>query len=64
MKKEFICVQPKSNKAKIHFTNLMDSLHSCRVEERKDGQVLLASITNKYLFWLPEKGNEHWEIVK
>jgi len=64
MKTEFICVQPKSSKAKNRFANLMNSLHSCRVEQRKDGKIFLASITERYFFWIPETGDEHWEIVK
>jgi hypothetical protein len=64
MKTEFVCVKPKSSKAKNRFANQMNSLHSCRVEQRKDGQLFLASITGQYFFWIPESGNEHWEIVK
>ena len=50
MKSEFLCVKPKSSKAKNRFSNLMDQLHSCRVEQRKDGKVFLASISGKYFF--------------
>jgi hypothetical protein len=64
MKTEFICVKPKSSKAKNRFANMMDSLHSCRVEQRKDGKVFLASISGKYFFWLNESGDDHWEIIK
>ena len=64
MKKEFICVNPKSNKAKNRFANMMDSLHSCVVEQRKDGKLFLASINQKYFFWIPENGDDHWQIVK
>jgi hypothetical protein len=64
MKTEFICVKPKSSKAKNRFANMMDSLHSCRVEERKEGKVFLASITGRYFFWITEKGDDHWEIVR
>lgn len=64
IKTEFVCVHPKSSKAKNRFANQMDKLHSCRVEQRKDGLMFLASINNQYFFWLPEGGNEHWEILK
>jgi hypothetical protein len=64
MKTEFICVKPRSSKAKNRFANMMDSLHSCRVEQRKDGKLFLASITGRYFFWIPEKGDDHWEIIK
>lgn len=64
MKTEFICVNPKSNKAKNRFSNLMDGLHSCRVQQRQDNKMFLASISGKYFFWIPESGDEHWEIIK
>ena len=64
MKTEFVCVKPKSRKAKNRFANEMKGLHSCRVEQRKDGKVFLASITEKYFFWIPENGDGNWEVVK
>lgn len=64
MKTEFVCVKPKSSKAKNRFSNLMDGLHSCRVEQRQDNKIFLASISGKYFFWIPESGDEHWEIIK
>ena len=42
----------------------MDSLHSCRVEQRKYGKVFLASISQKYFFWMNENGDDHWEVIK
>jgi len=63
-KTEFICVKPKSSKAKNRFANQMNNLHSCRVEQRRDGKLFLASITGQYFFWIPENGDEHWEIIK
>ena len=64
LKTEFLCVKPKSKKAKNRFANMMDSLHSCRVEQRKDGKVFLASISQKYFFWMNENGDDHWEVIK
>lgn len=64
MKTEFVCVKPKSRKAKNRFANEMNGLHSCRIEQRKDGKVFLASITEKYFFWISENGDENWEVVK
>ena len=52
MKTEFLCVKPKTSKAKNRFANMMDNLHSCKVEQRKDGQVFLASISGRYFFWM------------
>ena len=63
VKTEFICVKPKSSKAKNRFANQMRGLHSCRVEQRKDGKVFLASVSGHYFFWLSEGGDDHWEIL-
>ena len=64
MKAEFLCVKPKSSKAKNRFANLMDQLHSCRVEQRKDGRIFLASISGRYHFWVNESADDHWDIIK
>lgn len=64
MKTEFICVQPKSSKAKNRFANQMDKLHSCRVEKRGDGKMFLASISGKYFFWMNETGDDNWDIIR
>ena len=63
-KTEFICVKPKSSKAKNRFANQMDKFHSCRVENRQDGKVFLASISGKYFFWMNESNDDHWEVIK
>ena len=63
MKTEFICVKPKSRKALNRFANQMRGLHSCRVEQRKDGKVFLASVSGNYFFWLSEDGDDHWEVL-
>ena len=49
-KSEFLCVKPKTSKAKNRFANEMNGLHSCRIEKRQDGKVFLASISGKYFF--------------
>ena len=49
-KTEFLCVRPKTSKAKNRFANEMDLLHSCRVEKRDGNRVFLASISGKYFF--------------
>ena len=64
MKKEFICVQPKTRKAKNRFANQMNGLNSCRVEARDNDKVFLASISGKYFFWMEEGGNDDWEVIK
>ena len=62
-KTEFICVRPKSKKAKNRFANLMHGLHSCRVEQRKDGRMFLASINGNHHFWMSEASDDHWERI-
>tara|TARA_R100001460_G_scaffold85173_1_gene126523 strand:- start:178 stop:405 length:228 start_codon:yes stop_codon:yes gene_type:complete len=62
-KTEFICVKPRSSKAKNRFANQMHNLHSCRVEKREDGKVFLASINGKYFFWMNESADDHWEVI-
>ena len=69
MKKEFVCVKPKSRKAKNRFANEMGGLHSCVIEnprEMTDGteMVFLRSINNRYFFWMPKSGGIDWEVVK
>ena len=64
LKTEFLCVKPKSKKAKNRFANMMDSLHSCRVEKREDGKLFLASISDRYFFWMKEQNDENWELIK
>jgi len=61
---EIICVKPKTSKAKNRFANEMNKLHSCRVQQRKDGKMFLASISGKYFFWMNESSDDHWEVVK
>ena len=64
MKTEFMCVKPKSRKAKNRFANEMDLLHSCRVERRENGKVFLASISGKYFFWINESSDDNWEVIQ
>ncbi len=58
-----VCVTPLSRKAKNRFANLMNNLHSCRIEKREDGKVFLASISGKYFFWMNESADDHWEVI-
>lgn len=64
MKTNLICVSPKSSRAKICFEDMMNSLHTCRIEERKNGKMFLASISGKFWFWMSEGSDDHWEVVK
>ena len=64
MKKEFICVKPKSTVAKDRFLSDMRQLHSCRVNKRSDGLTFVESISGNYSFVLNENADDHWEIIK
>lgn len=64
MKNKLVTVTPLSSKAKNRFVNIMDSFHSCRVEQETDSMLFLASLNRKYFFWIQKEGNEHWKIQK
>ena len=64
IKSEFICVKPKSRQANDRFLNDMRQLHSCRVNERRDGLTFVVSISGKYSFCLNENSDDHWEVIK
>jgi len=63
-KKQFVSVSPISSKAKNRFVNIMDSLHTCQVEQETDDKFFLVSINRQYCFWIQKNGNEHWKIEK
>ena len=64
MKKEFICVKPKSRQAKDRFLSDMRQLHSCVVNDRNDGLTFVESISGKYSFCLNEHSDDHWEGIR
>ena len=64
MKPKFVCVEPKNSKAKNRFYNLMNELHSCRVEQETEDQMFLSSITGKYHFWMNKINDENWNLIK
>ena len=41
MKTKFVTVQPRSNKAKNRFANMMDHLHSCKVQQEDEEKMFL-----------------------
>jgi hypothetical protein len=64
MKSEFVYVKPKTPEAYEYFEHDMRSLHSCKVKERRDGKLFLASISGKYNFWVSESEDRHWKFIK
>ncbi len=63
-KRKFICVQPISSIAKLRFITEMDNLHSCYVDEEKDGILFLSSVNGKYKFTLNKKEDNNWILLK
>ena len=64
IKTEILCVKPRTMDAQDIFNNDMDKLHSCRVVNRKNGKVILSSISNRYDFEMFEGGDDNWEVIK
>jgi protein involved in ribonucleotide reduction len=62
MKTKFVCVTPKSSKAKNRFVNIMEGFHSCKVEQETNDKFFLVSLNRQYCFWIQKSGNEHWGI--
>ena len=63
IKTEFLCVKPRSEYAQELFENSMYKLHSCRVAWRRNGEVGLESITNRFDFTIRESGDDDWEVI-
>ena len=64
IKKRFVNVTPLSSKAKNRFINIMQSFHSCEIEQETQDMFFLVSINRQYCFWIQKNGNEHWKIEK
>jgi len=64
VKRKFICVEPVSSIAKIRFDTEMDNLHSCYVDDEKEGIMFLTSVNGKYKFTVNKKKDSNWQIVK
>lgn len=68
VKTKRVSVTPLSSKAKNRFHNTMDQFHMCNVEQEKliEGveHLFLVSMNKMYCFWVPVRGNEHWQIEK
>lgn len=63
-KKKFINVIPLSKKARNRFINIMDSFHSCEIEQETKDKLFLVSLNKQYCFWIQKEGNEHWKLEK
>jgi len=63
MKSEFVYVKPKTSEASEYFEHEMRSLHSCKVKERRDGRLLLSSISGNHNFWVSESEDRNWKLL-
>ena len=41
----------------------MRFLHSCKVKERRDGKLFLASISGNHNFWVSESEDRNWKLL-
>jgi hypothetical protein len=64
IKRKFVCVEPISSMAKLRFDTEMDGLHSCYVDDEKDGTMFLTSVNGKYKFSMKKKEDTNWVVVK
>ena len=63
-KRKIVNVEPVSAIAKNRFTNMMDGLHGCYVEQENDVQMSLASINKRYFFYIDKVNDSNWRLVK
>ena len=55
-------VTPKSKKAKNRLANMMNNDAQCIIEQQKDGKVFLASMNNRYFFWVSLDNDPDWML--
>jgi hypothetical protein len=63
-KKKIVCVSPKSKIARDRFIHMMNSFHSCVVENETETEYYLSSLNREYYFKVPKNENYHWIIHK
>lgn len=64
MKQKIIYLSPKSKEANEFFNLSMKKVHSCKVLRTEEKRILVNPIQSKYQFWVQEKNDEHWELIK
>jgi hypothetical protein len=57
-----VIVEPKSNKAKNRFANLMNKNPECIVEQTKGDLMFLRSFNGKNFFWVNLHNDSDWII--
>ena len=64
VKRKMICVEPITKQAKLRFDELMNSIHSCYVDDENDASYFLTAVNGKYKLQISKKDDCHWKIVK
>jgi len=64
IKRKFIYVEPISSMAKLRFDTEMDGLHSCYIDDEREGTIFLSSVNGKYKFSMKRKEDSNWVIIK
>jgi hypothetical protein len=55
-------VIPISKKAKNRFANMMQSNDECIIEQHKGNKLFLASMNQKYFFWVALDNDPDWMV--
>tara|TARA_R100000030_G_scaffold12316_2_gene8230 strand:+ start:3416 stop:3616 length:201 start_codon:yes stop_codon:yes gene_type:complete len=63
-KRKMVCVDPRSNAARLRFVTEMSKLHSCYIDNELNGILYLTSINGKYRFSMNKKEDKNWAVVK
>lgn len=64
MKPSIVYVNPKSKEATEFFTLAMNKIHACKILRIEDTRILLKPIQQNYQFWIQEKNDVNWELIK
>jgi len=63
-KKTRVLIEPISDLAKDRFENLMNMIHTCKVDIETDEQFFLSSVNESYKFVVKKQNDSHWKILK
>ena len=61
---QFVYVKPKNSAAKLMFDLDMRGLHSCKILERNDTNMLVKSIAGDYYFNIDTDNDQNWALLK
>ena len=61
---QFVYVKPKNSEAKLMFDLDMRGLHSCKIIQRDDTNMLVKSIAGDYYFKIDTDNDKNWTLIK